>query len=316
MNTGRSNTIGVIHEGIENPVFAVAMRGVMDAAAAQGTTVLMVNTGGDVDAERRAVETLLAQHVDGLIVCPANGHDAAHLFELVTQGVPLVLWERRIPGLEVPVIEVDSIDVMREFTTHATDLGHHRIGFISTVATGPHRYSVNSDTGSSLITDRLSGIISAQQELLGHDSADLFRFATTGTADEVAEITRELFETSSPPTLLLTSDNEIALVAFLQLESMHLTVPSDVSVATFDDVAWAKLTTPKTTIVGQPTYEMATAATDALLQLRQGSAVELPVPRFSAAIRWRASVEPRSTAGSSGGGGLDASSVDDATPSL
>jgi len=299
MNTGRSGTIGVIHEGIENPVFAVAMRGIIDAAAEQGVTVVMMNTGGTAEAERQAVDILLSQHVDGLIVCPANSFEVDHLRALVGRGVPLVLWERRLPDLDVPVVEVDSRAVMNEFMDHVLGLGHRRIGFISTAPTGPRRYTPGQDVGPSLITDRLSTLVERQQAAFGVDSSDVIRFATSGTPDEVARITREIFETASPPTLLLTSDNEIALIAIPELERLGLRIPEDVSVATFDDVSWSLLTAPKTTVIAQPTYEMARTAAEMLLALRDGETVTTPVPRFPASIHWRGSVNRRTPAGES-----------------
>lgn len=295
MNTGRSDTIGVIHEGIENPVFAVAMRGIIDAAAEQGVTVVMMNTGGTADAERRAVDILRSQHVDGLIVCPASSFDAGHLRELEAQGIPLVLWERRVPDLDVPVVEVDSESVMTEFTDHVIKLGHRRIGFISTAATGPRRYTAGADVGSSLITDRLAALVERQHAAFGEDSSDVIRFAPTGTPDEITRVTREIFETADPPTLLLTSDNDIALSAVPELERMGLRIPEDVSLATFDDASWALLTSPKTTVIAQPTYEMARTAARTLLRLRAGESVQAPLSRFPATIHWRGSVRRRTS---------------------
>jgi LacI family transcriptional regulator len=290
MNTGRSDTIGVIHEGIENRIFAVAMRGIIDAAAEQGVTVVMINTGGVVEAERQAVDLLLSQHVDGLIVCPRNSFDVAHLHDLKDKGVPMVLWERRIPDLDVPVVEVDSRVVMNEFMDHVLALGHRRIGYVSTAPAGPQRYTPGADVGGSPVTDRLATLVERQQGAYGEDSSDVIRFATTGTPEEIARVTRDIFETALPPTLLLTSDNEIALIAVPELERMGLRIPVDVSLVTFDDVSWTLLTTPKTTVIAQPTYEMARTAARTLLRLRAGESVSTPLPRFSASIHWRGSV--------------------------
>jgi LacI family transcriptional regulator len=287
MNTGRSDTIGVIHEGIENPVFAVAMRGIIDAAAEQGVTVVMMNTGGSSEAERRAVDILLSQHVDGLIVCPANSSDVSHLRDLQNRGVPLVFWEVHVPDLDVPVVEVDSEKVVGEFLDHVFELGHRRIGYISTVRSRP--YTAGADVGSSLVTERLATLVERQRAEFGEDSSDLIRFAPTGTPDEIARVTREIFETAAPPTLLLTSDNHIALIAVPELERMGLRIPEDVSLATFDDASWALLTKPKTTVIAQPTYEMARTAARTLLQLRAGEPAPA-IPRFPATIHWRGSV--------------------------
>jgi LacI family transcriptional regulator len=280
MNTGRSDTIGVIHEGI-------------DAAAEQGVTVVMMNTGGAAETERKAIDILLSQHVDGLIVCPANSFDVGHLRDLESRRVPLVLWERRIADLDVPVVEVDSRAVMEEFMDHVIELGHRRIGFISTSPTGPRRYTPGEDVGPSLITDRLATLVKRQRAAFGEDSSDIIRFATTRTTGEVARVTREIFETANPPTLLLTSDNEIALIAVPELERMGLRIPEDVSLATFDDVSWALLTTPKTTVIAQPTFEMARTAAQILLKLRAGERVPTPLTRFPATIHWRGSVNRR-----------------------
>ncbi len=70
MNTGRSNTIGVIVGDIENPHFGLALRGMADVARLAGYHLLLSNSDEKRQAEQDAVRVMLEKRVDGIIVAP------------------------------------------------------------------------------------------------------------------------------------------------------------------------------------------------------------------------------------------------------
>ena len=108
MNTGRSNTIGVVVGDIENPFFAHAMRGISDVASKAGYDVILTNSDEDVEAEKAAVEVLLDKRVDALIVAPASSARVAHLANVGAAGRPLVLLDRRADGQHYDSVTVDN----------------------------------------------------------------------------------------------------------------------------------------------------------------------------------------------------------------
>ena len=99
MITGSTHTLGVVLSDIENSFFHRALRGVADTARARGYEVLLSNTDEDLETERKAVSVLAERRVDGLVVCPTDDGDHAHLEAVIASGIPVVLLDRRVSGL-------------------------------------------------------------------------------------------------------------------------------------------------------------------------------------------------------------------------
>ncbi len=80
----------------------------------------------------------------------------------------------------------------------------------------------------------------------------------------------ELLRLPSPPTALVTANNQMTLGALLAVKGMGLRIPDDISVVGFDDPEWAPLTDPPLTTLAQPTYEMGVEAVELLLDRIEG----------------------------------------------
>jgi DNA-binding LacI/PurR family transcriptional regulator len=123
--------IALIIKEHDNPYYAAIVDGVRSVLEAGGHSLLIVSTGGDSAAERRAVTRLHAAGVDGFIVTPVLGQDGdlSHFFELRRRNVPLVLLER-VRGLPASLVDVDNVDVSRAAVEHLIGLGHTRIAHL------------------------------------------------------------------------------------------------------------------------------------------------------------------------------------------
>jgi LacI family transcriptional regulator len=72
--SGSSNIVGFVVGDIQNPFFTNAARGLADVVEEFGYTLIVANSDEDVDRERRAVQSLRRNCVDGLVVAPANSN--------------------------------------------------------------------------------------------------------------------------------------------------------------------------------------------------------------------------------------------------
>ncbi len=140
MTTGRSGTIGVVVGDIENPFFSLAMRGITDVARQAGFTVILINSGEDVSAEKAAIRTLIAKRVDGLIVSPAKETDVEHLREVVGSGRPLALLDRGINAFEVDTVIADDRQAAEGVTRQLIALGHRHIAYLTACDTPDHLF--------------------------------------------------------------------------------------------------------------------------------------------------------------------------------
>ena len=98
MSTGPAGIIGVIVGDIENPYFGLAVRGISDAARAEGFDVILANSGEEIEKERDAVRVLMGKRVDGLI--DHSGQNLRDAPSSVAQkpGVPLCSWIAPYPA--------------------------------------------------------------------------------------------------------------------------------------------------------------------------------------------------------------------------
>ncbi|MBB6402897.1 LacI family DNA-binding transcriptional regulator [Arthrobacter sp. AZCC_0090] len=294
MNTGKSNTIGVVVGDIENPHFGLATRGITDTAKKSGYNVILINTDEELTAEIEAVHVLLDKRVDGLIVAPASSVETEHLRYVHETGRPLVLLDRKAERLDVETIAVSMAEISYESTRYLLEAGHRRIAFISTLKAGsPYRAGMALD--SSQISERLEGMRRAFTEIGLTLSEDQVRL-NAGDADSIRNITRELLLMPEPATAIVASDGLIALSVVEAIQELGLSIPSDVSFLMYDDFSWTRLTSPPLTVIAQPVYEMGVAAADALIRQIEGRKPASDGPEFSARLIRRGSVAMARTA--------------------
>ncbi|MDR6986581.1 LacI family transcriptional regulator [Paenarthrobacter nitroguajacolicus] len=288
MNTGKSNTIGVVVGDIENPHFGLAMRGITDTAKKSGFNVILINTDEERAAEVDAVRVLLDKRVDGLIVAPASSVETSHLRQVRESGRPLVLLDRAAEGLDAETFAVEMGGISYESTKYLIKAGHRRIAFVSTLKSDlPYEEGMVLD--SSQISDRLDGIQRAfEDEGLTHP-ADLVRL-NAGDSESVKKITKDLLDGPSPATAIIASDGLIALGVVEAIQESGLSIPADVSFLMYDDFAWTRLTTPPLTVIAQPVYDMGIAAATALIRQIEGRKSAASSPELVARLIQRGSV--------------------------
>lgn len=288
MNTGKSNTIGVVVGDIENPHFGLAMRGITDAAKKSGYNVILINTDEERAAEVEAVQVLLDKRVDGLIVAPASSVESQHLRHVQDSGRPLVLLDRAADGLDAETFAVDMAGISFESTKYLIGAGHRRIAFVSTVRTdGPYVPGMTLD--SSQISDRLEGIRRAFEEAGLTQPVDLVRL-NAGNEESIRRITRDLLAGPGAATAIIASDGLIALSVVEAIQESGLSIPGDVSLLMYDDFPWTRLTTPPLTVIAQPVYEMGKAAANALIRQIEGRKPATASPALTASLIRRGSV--------------------------
>ncbi|WP_432483985.1 LacI family DNA-binding transcriptional regulator [Kineococcus esterisolvens] len=271
MGTGRSRTIGVVVGDIENDYFALAVRGISDTAASAGYDVVLVNTSEDVEAERKGVRLLLDKQVDGLIVSPASSADVDHLREVEQDERPLVLLDRRVPGLDAPSVDVDIATATRAATDLLLDRGHRRITYLTALDDPGGPWGRSTPLVSSSVADRLSGIVAALDARGVPVGPALVRFGARGD-EAVRAAAEEVLRGRDAPTAVVASDGRIALGLLQALADLGVKVPRDLSLVMVDDFPWTRVVDPPLTAVRQPTYEVGAAAADTLVRLLSGAA--------------------------------------------
>ena len=269
MNTGRSNTIGVLIGDIENPYFGLATRGISDTARSHGYDVILANTGESVDAEVDAVRILMDKRVDGLIVSPASARDTKHLEAAANAGRPIVLLDRRLPGLGLDTVEVNMRELSRRATEDLLEAGHRSVGFISTLEVQAERYARGMELNMSSVADRIDGLLTAFDDAGLNFNTDWIRLNARG-AEDIAFKVRQLLEMPDAPTAIVASDSVVGLSVLLAIRELGLSIPQDVSFMMFDDLPWTSLISPPVSVISQPAHDMGIHAAQTLIARLEG----------------------------------------------
>lgn len=274
MITGRTRTIGVVLSDIENDFFVRALRGISHVTREHGYDVFLASTDEDVALERKAVKALRGRRVEGLLVCPVDPTDAAHLKSAANAGEPLVLLDRGIADLTTDCVAIDNRRAGYEATRALLDAGHTRIAVVSGIGQDSMARALRNapDTEQPDETPSEGRVVGHYKALLeaGVDPDPRMQVPTEFSRAEVTEAVSRVLASSPRPTAFLTSDSLETLGALHAIRLAGLSIPSDISLLGFDDAAWIPVVLPPITVVEQPAYEMGAHAARALIERIEG----------------------------------------------
>ncbi len=99
LRTRKSHTVAFLCSDIGNPFFAQVASLIERLLHAQGYSLVLCNSGGDVERETEYLELLPQKAIDGLIFVPIARTKKA-LMEAVPPNMPVVVLDRPIPGVD------------------------------------------------------------------------------------------------------------------------------------------------------------------------------------------------------------------------
>ena len=258
----RSNLVGLVYQNPSaNYVFAV-QSGAIARCRESRLRLFIQSCGGEGATEERVDEVLamVAQtHVDGLVLTAPLSADAELIDALRRRELPFVLIAPDAPVEGVPAVMMDDRAAAREMTLYLIGLGHRRIGFIAGHPGHP----------SSRLRER------GWREALAANGVDADSAPMEqgyNTAASGCEAAHRLLARPQRPTAIFASNDDMAAGVLVAAHELGIAVPSDLSVAGFDDTELASIVWPKLTTVHQPVYEMAYRATALLIDLIKGVA--------------------------------------------
>ncbi|HEY8630439.1 MAG TPA: LacI family DNA-binding transcriptional regulator [Gaiellaceae bacterium] len=257
----RTGTLAVIVPDVANPFFTAAVRAAEEVARRADYHVILCDTRADLSVERDVIAELIAHRVEGMVIAPVSDRSAPHLRRLAEFGVPFVLIDRTVPGIDCDVVLGDSSGGARQLVDHLVSLGHRRIGFI-----------VELDEVSTA-RDRRSGYEAALSAAgIALDPA-LVATATADPSGGAAGMSR-LLELEERPTAVFTVNNLAAVGAIEAVRAAGLEVPDDVALVCFDDIEYASRLYPFLTAMEQPAQTFGTLGTQLLLERIEGRGPE------------------------------------------
>ena len=234
LSTSRTHTLGVLLPDLHGEFFSEVIRGVDQAAQAQGYHIL-VSSSHNAPAEISAALATMRGRVDGVaIMSPVI--DARTLAAELPPSLRLVLLNCAGGQEDVDALDIDNHGGAYAMTRHLLALGRRRIAFVR----GP-RGNADADTRLQGYRDALrEGGVAPRSEWVF--DGDFQKGAGIAAVERLLALTPR-------PDALFASNDAMAIAAMSVLRESGLRVPEDVAVTGFDDIPVARYVHPSLTTV-------------------------------------------------------------------
>ena len=246
----KTKTLGVIIPSITNPYFPEFVKGIEDGARKLGYSIFLCNTDSKLEHLLEYFSLIKANRASGLICSVgiagewlSNPEVTRWIRKFAKDDVAVVLNGRPGENLPVKSAMIDTTQAIRDAAKHLIQLGHRRIGLIS------------PPDGLSVTAERVGGYRDAFAAL-GHPLDETFIVPGDFDIGAGAEAARRLMQMHKRPTAIVASNDIAAFGVIAELHAMGMSVPTDISVVGFDDIAFAKVFQPALTTILQPVYEL------------------------------------------------------------
>jgi LacI family transcriptional regulator len=255
----RTSSLGLIIPDIINPYFAQVAQGIEAVAFERDFTVVFCHTKYSLEQELKYLDHLYEERAAGVLWVPATG-DVAPAQRLLEYGLPTVVMDRVLDGIELPAVVADNYRGGYLATEHLLSLGHRRIGCIAR----PVRLSHSQE--------RVAGYQAALEDA-GVQPDERLVAAGGYRLENGYEAIQYLLNLDDPPTAVFTYNDIMAIGAIRALKERGLDVPHDFSVVGYDDIPDAAYTCPALTTVRQAKFDMGAKGIELLFKIMDGEDV-------------------------------------------
>lgn len=247
-------TLGLIVTDVRNPFYPELVRGVEDVVHASECSVLLCNSGDDPSREGAYLDLMVDRRVDAVIVASA-GLARRQADCLRTMDVPVVLANVTPAGLGLPAVLSDDRRGGELAGRHLEEQGYDHIVHLAELAEGGQ------------VSDRVLGAQAVAGDALEVHPAD-------GSLDGGMAGARQVLHRLRPGSAILGHNDLTAIGAMSALKEAGRSVPDEIGVVGFDDIAMSAHVSPSLSTIAQDKYGMGAWAARTVQRLLGGEQVD------------------------------------------
>ena len=267
MNRGRSGTVAALLPTLDHSIYARVVNGLETRLAEKGLSLIVAQTGDDLQMELRRAREMVDIGAEALIVAGVT-HDAG-LYALMEQAqIPVVAISYFDRYARLPTVGYDNAAAARLAAAHLGELGHREIAVLH---------------GPVATNDRMR----QRKATLEMGDFDLvFRFLEVPISVEGGHAgVSELLYWQDRPTALLCFSDVIAHGAMARLQAEGWSIPGDVSVIGMEDLEGSRFTHPALTSVALSVERMGVETAEAVSSWLETDEAPEPVELATALVR-------------------------------
>lgn len=262
----KTKTIGVIIPNILNSFFAKVFSGIEKVADENGYNVIMCISNESLEKEAHTLEMLSNGTIDGFVLSISEEaqkeHEYNHFKEIISEGTPIVLFDRTTDELDCDKVIVDDFDSALDSTQYLIDSGCKNIALISTID--------NLSIGKL----RLEGYLQAlkNNNLPINENIILRTDSSEGLNEKVEAI---YTNNTIDGVFALAEDESVAALKFGLKKGLR--IPEELSIIGFaDGILASRRLSPSLTTVSQHGVEIGEVAAQLLIDRLETKEEHLP----------------------------------------
>ncbi|EAQ50066.1 LacI family DNA-binding transcriptional regulator [Leeuwenhoekiella blandensis] len=254
----KTNTIGVIIPQIVHHFFTTVIYGIEQEARENNYNVIICLSNNAFDKEVLNMELLANGSTDGFILSVSKEtmmkEDYHHLNEVIDQGMPVVMFDRVVEGIQCDRVLIDDKAGAKKGVSHMIRSGCRKIGIIT------------SEDYVSVGRLRTEGYLDALDDFgIKADDNLILKLDNIDDLSDKSKKRIEDFITNNDLDGVFTVNELFAVHASRVINALGKKIPDDISLVCFTDGQLSEHAVPSLTAVSQHGEEMGRKAASILI---------------------------------------------------
>tara|TARA_R110002073_G_scaffold336556_1_gene535404 strand:+ start:7433 stop:8488 length:1056 start_codon:yes stop_codon:yes gene_type:complete len=251
LRTKESKTIGLVIPVIVHHFFSSVIKGIISQAEKKGYLVIILQSNESYELEKKQIDLLLSQRVDGIIISLANGTaDFSHLNEVIAQEKPLVMFDKIAKIVKCSKIIIDDRKAAYIATQHLIDSGCKRIAHFR---------------GALLPQNSIDRFLGYKKALLDNNlpyDPSLVYMCECGdmSFEEGKKNAKQLLKDHDDVDGIFINTDLVAIGAMTAFNKQGVKIPEDISIVGFSNWFMSSVISPTLTTINQPGFKMGKTA--------------------------------------------------------
>ena len=245
LRTRESKTIGLIIPEIVHHFFSSVIKGIVAQAEEKGYLVIILQSNESYEMEKKQVQLLLSQGVDGILISLANETaEYNHLTDFMAQNKPLVMFDKIAKIVKCSKVIIDDRKAAYVATQHLIDTGCKRIAHFR---------------GALLPQNSIDRFLGYKKALLDNNmpyDPSLVYICECGdqSFEEGKMNARQLLKDHLDVDGIFINTDMVAIGAITEFNEQGVRVPDDIAVVGFSNWFMSSVIAPSLTTIDQPGY--------------------------------------------------------------
>ncbi|HVY74871.1 MAG TPA: substrate-binding domain-containing protein [Puia sp.] len=239
LQSGKTNTIGVIVADISNPFFSSIARIIEDEAMRQDYVVIFGSSDENAERSMRLIDVFVNRGVDAFIIAPSE-HTEKQIRNLQKKQIPVVLIDRYFTNLKSDAVLINNYQAAYQAVEHLIRNGSNKIAMMT------------YDTDMEHMKERVRGYKTALADNnIKFDESWLVKVSYQDLAKQVKAGIQQLTGSKLRVNGFFFATNSLAVESLKPITAAGLRIPEELAVVSFDESDAFDLFYPPVTYVSQ-----------------------------------------------------------------